>query len=115
MLEQLGVKAIAIIVAVVLLVVLISVALSQCHSAQTANKQNEVSQGEAGAAIGSGAVAVNVIGGVTSNDAATDAAVAQGQADIHAAPEGQKGAATKRAACNLNAYRDSPQCKEPVK
>jgi hypothetical protein len=50
-----------------------------------------------------------------SNDAATDAAVAQGKAAIHAAPEGQKSAATKNAACRLKSYQDSPQCKGPAK
>lgn len=114
-LAGLSARVIAMIVGAILLIGIILFGLNECRARQTADKQAEVSKGEAGAAIGSGAVAVNVVGGVTSNDAATDAAVAQGQADIHAAPEGQKSAATKKAACRLRAYQDTPQCKGPAK
>jgi hypothetical protein len=115
MIEKLSIRVIATIIGIVLIVVLCLALLSQCQSAKTAKKQAEVSQGEAGAAIGSGAEAVNTLGGVISNDAATDAAVAQGKAAIHAAPEGQKSAATKNAACRLKSYQNSPQCKGPAK
>jgi hypothetical protein len=113
--ERLSARVIAMIVGAALLIGIILFGLNQCRARQTASKQAEVSQGEAGAAIGAGATAVNVVGGVMSNDAATDATVAQGQAQIHSAPEGQKSAATKNAACSLKAYQDSPQCKKPAR
>jgi FtsZ-interacting cell division protein ZipA len=115
MLERLSARVIAYIVGGVLLVGIVLFGLNECRAKQTAKKQAEVSQGEAGASISSGAAAVNTVGAVTVNDAATDAAVAQGQADIHSAPEGQKSAATKRAACRLRAYQDTPQCKGPAR
>lgn len=108
-------RLLAYIIGAVLLVVAVSLFLSQCHSTKTLKKQNEVSQGEAGAAIDSGQAATNALGNVLGNDAATDATVAQGKAEIAAAAAGQKGAAAKRAACRLKAYANSPQCKEQSK
>lgn len=115
MIEKLSARVIGMIVGAVLLIGIILFGLNECRAKQTVSKQAEVSQGEAGAAIGSGAEAVNTLGGVISNDAATDETVAQGKAAIHAAPEGQKSAATKKAACGLKSYQDSPQCKGPAK
>lgn len=110
MLEQLTGRAVAIIVGVVLLVGLVLLLLNQCQSTKTAKKQNEVSQGQAGAAIGSGAEAVNTAANVAASDDATDAQVAAARAEIAAAAKGQKGVAAKRAACKFKSYRDTPQC-----
>lgn len=97
-----------------LLVVLVLGYLSQCSSSKTARTQNRVSKGEATAAIASGAVAIDTASKVIASDDATDAQVAAAQVEIAAAAEGQKGKAAKRAACRFKAYRDTPQCKEPV-
>jgi FtsZ-interacting cell division protein ZipA len=113
MLEKLSVRGIAMIVGAVLLVGIILFGLDQCRSRQTASKQNEVSHEQGSASVHAGADAMNTVSNVEANDAATDAAVAQGQAAIRNAPEGQKGAATKSALCQLKTYRDTPQCKEP--
>lgn len=108
-------RTIAMIVAAVLLIALIVFGLNQCQGRKTADKQAEVSKGEAEAAIGSGAVAIDTASKVIASDDATDAQVAAAQAEIAAAVDGQKGKAAKRAACRFKAYRDTPQCKEPVR
>lgn len=106
-------RTIALIVGAILLVLLVSFALNQCQSRKTAEKQAEVSKGEAEAAIGSGVVAIDTASKVIASDNATDAQVAAAQAEIAAAAEGQKGKAAKRAACRFKAYKDTPQCQEP--
>lgn len=88
---------------------------AMCRSNKTAKKQAEVSAGQAGASINSGAEATNTLGNVMSNDAATDSLVGMGQTEIAAASQGSKGKAARKAACRLKAYRDTPQCQEPVK
>jgi hypothetical protein len=89
--------------------------MNSCQSRKTAAKRAEVSKGQAGAAIDSGVIAVETASNVASNDMATDAQVATAQAEIAAAAKGQKGAAAKRAACRFKAYKDTSQCKEPVR
>lgn len=106
-------RTIAIVIAAVLVIALLGFGLNQCQSRKTADKQAEVSKGEAEAAIGSGAVAIDTASKVIASDDATDAQVAAAQAEIAAAAEGQKGKAAKRVACRFKAYRDTPQCKEP--
>jgi hypothetical protein len=111
---EIGARLIAMIVGVILLIVAVSLFLTQCQSNKHLKKQNEVSGGQAGAAIDSGAVAMNIVSNVATGDAATDEAVAAGQLEIARAAKGQKGAAAKRAACRLKAYANTPQCKEPT-
>lgn len=108
-----SIKAILTIAVPLIAVVLLILYLSQCQSTKTAKKQNEVSSGAAGASIGAGAEAVNTIGNVAANGAATDAAVAQGQDEVRSAPEADKGTAAVNAACRFKANRDKPECKEP--
>lgn len=114
MIQNLSARVIAMIAGVLLIVGLAVFGLNQCHSTKTAKKQAEVSQGQAGAAIDSGAVAVSTAANVVASDDATDAQVAAAKAEIAAAANGQKGAAAKRAACRFKAYANSPQCKEPT-
>jgi uncharacterized membrane protein YdfJ with MMPL/SSD domain len=109
---EIGARLIAMIVGVILLIVAVSLFLTQCQSNKHLKKQNEVSEGQAGAAIDSGAVAVNTAAGIIRSDDATDAQVAAAQAEIAAAANGQKGKAAKNAACRFKAYANSPQCKE---
>lgn len=106
-------KIIAYIVGGLLIVGLVLFALNRCQSSKTAEKQAEVSKGQAEASISSGAEAVNTAANIVASDDATDAQVAAAHAEISAAAKGQKGAAAKRAACRFKAYRDTPQCKEP--
>lgn len=109
---EIGGRLLAYIVGGLLLVAVIVFGMNQCQSRKTVGKQAEVSKGEARAAIGSGAVAIETASKVIASDDATDAQVAAAQAEIAAAAEGQKGKAAKRAACRFKAYRDTPQCKE---
>ena len=112
-LRNLSARVIALIVGGLLIVGLILFTFNQCQGRKTADKQAEVSKGQAGAAIGSGAEAVNTAANVMASDDATDAQVAAAHAEIAAAAKGQKGAAAKRAACRFKAYKDTPACKEP--
>lgn len=113
--REIAAKVVVIVVAGIVLVVAISLALSQCSAKKTAGKEAEVAKGQSGAAVDSGAEAMNTVSNVAATDAATDALVGMGQAEIAAATQGTKGKAAKRAACRLKAYRDTPQCKEPVR
>lgn len=108
-------RILAIIVGVVMLVLLFGLVLDQCSRKKTAAKQAEVAEGQSGAAVDSGSEAMNTVSNVAASDAATDALVGMGQAEIAAATQGTKGRAAKRAACRLEGYRDTPQCKEPVR
>lgn len=111
---EIGAKLIAYVVGGLLLVGLIAFGVSQCGSRKTAEKQAEVSEGQAGASIAAGEEAVATAANIIRSDSATDAQVAAAQAEVAAAAAGQKGAAAKRAACRFRAYKDSPQCKEPT-
>lgn len=111
---RIGAKLIAMIMGGLLLVALVLFATSQCSSRKTADKQAEVSKGQAGASIDSGAEAISTASNIAASDDATDAQVAAAQAEIAAAAKGQKGKAAQRAACRFKAYRDTPQCKEPT-
>lgn len=113
MLERIGMRAIVIIVVSAMLVLAIAFGLSECRARQTADKRAEVGKEQSSASTHAGADAMNTISNVTANDAETDAAVAQGQAAIRNAPEGQKGRAARNAACSMRTYRDTPECKEP--
>jgi hypothetical protein len=110
---EIGVRAIVLTLIGLMLIAAFVFGTSQCASRKTAEKQAEVSQGQAGAAIDSGSEAMNTVGNVMTNDAATDALVGMGQTEIAAATQGTKGKAAKRAACRLRAYKDTPQCQEP--
>lgn len=108
-------RTIALAVGILALVLVTLFAVNQCSHRKTAAKQAEVAQGQAEASIDSGAEAINTASNVASSDDATDAQVAAAQAEIRAAAKGQKGKAAQRAACRFRAYKDTPQCKEPVR
>jgi len=112
---ELSARLIALVVGILLLIGIVAFALTQCSSRKTAEKQAEVSQGQAGASIGAGAEAGNTLSNVTANVAATDQAVVQGQSEVRAAPEAEKGAAAVNAACRFKANRDKPQCRGAVR
>lgn len=111
---EIGARVIVLTLIGIMLVVALFFGVNQCSSRKTADKQAEVSGEQGNAATHAGAEAANTVGGVMTNDAATDALVGMGQTEIAAATQGTKGKAAKRAACRLNAYRDTPQCKEPA-
>lgn len=108
-------RLIAMVAGGILLVGIVVFGLSQCASRKTAEKQAEVSAEMGNASTHSGAEALNTVGNVMQNDAATDALVGMGQTEIAAATQGTKGKAAKRAACRLKAYSGTPQCQEPAK
>ena len=112
---EIAAKLVAYIIGGLLLVGIIVFGVRQCQSGKVAKKEAEVATGQAGAAIDSGSEAMNTVSNVAAADAATDALVGMGQAEIAAATQGTKGKAAKRAACRLKAYRDTPQCKEFVR
>lgn len=109
---EVGAKLILKVVVGIALVAAIAFGLNQCQSRKTAEKQAEVSEGQAGASIASGAAAVEAAANIVASDDATDAQVAAAKAEIAAAATGQKGAAAKRAACRFKAYANSPYCQE---
>lgn len=112
MIQRFGARVIAMVVFGAIILGLIVFGVSQCQSRKSAEKQAEVSKEQGQASVGAGAEAINTVGNVAGSDAATDAAVAEGQDAIRKAPEGLKGNATKAAICKLKTYRDTPQCKE---
>jgi hypothetical protein len=81
-----------------------------CRSMQGMKKQAEVSREQGNASISAGAEAVNTVGNVSANAQATDDLVARGQADVRAAPDGEKGRAAVNAACRFKANRNKPEC-----
>ena len=107
---EIAAKLIAYIVAGIAIVVLAALVLSQCSSRKSADKQAEVSKEQGAAAVGAGQEALNTVSNVTSNQAATDASVAQGQGEVRSAPEAQKGQAAVNAACRFKANRNKPEC-----
>lgn len=112
---EIGAKLIGILIAAVVVVGLLLWGPAACRSIFANKKQAEVSKGQAGASISAGAEATNTVGNVAENAAVTDSAVTQGQDEVRAAPEGQKGTATVSAACRFKANRDKPQCKGPAR
>lgn len=108
-------RTIALILGIVGIVAAILLFLNTCQSNKHLKAQNRVTNGAAGASIRSGAEATNTIGNVMANDTATDTAVAAGQAQIHAAPQGQKGKVTRKVACGFRSAANRPECKEGSK
>jgi len=108
-------KLLATIAIPLIIVALLALVMNQCSLKKTAGKRAEVAEGQAGAAIDSGAEAMNTVSNVAAFDKATDALVGMGQAEIAAASQGQKGRAAKKAACRMKAYKDTPQCEEFAK
>jgi hypothetical protein len=108
---KIAARAILIALAVLLVVAALLWGPAACRSMKTAGEQAKISKGQEGAAVDSGAEAMNTVSNVAGNSAATDATVEQSQGEVRAAPEGKKGAATVNAACRFKANRDKPQCK----
>lgn len=85
-------------------------AVRSCQSAQTAKTQADLAKGQAGAAIQSGADAVETQGNVNANATATHATVKDGTDAIDKATPGDSNDAADRAACQLKSYRKTPKC-----
>lgn len=81
-----------------------------CRSYFTAKQEARVAKGQAGAAIDSGAEAMNTVSNVAASDAASDQAKKDGLDAIRSAPEGQRGDATVRQSCKLRQYANSERC-----
>lgn len=112
---EIGGRIIAVAIGALILVIAAGLFLRSCQSAKTAKKEAEVAQGQAGAAVDSGAEAMNTVSNVAAADAETDLLVSMGQAEIAAASHGTKGKKAKQVACRLKTYRDTPQCQEVAK
>lgn len=107
---RLGARAIAAIAGILLVAGFLLWGPAACRSYFTAKRQADVSRGQAGAAIASGAEAMNTLGNYMENGATTDAAVKEGTDAIHNANEADRGRAAVDAACRLRAYRDLQRC-----
>lgn len=103
-------KVVALVAGAVTIVVLALLLLHQCSSTKTAKKQAEVSAAQGQASVGAGQEALNTVANVAENAAAADASVTQGQGEVRAAPEADKGKAAVNAACRFKANRNKPQC-----
>jgi hypothetical protein len=107
---RLGARAIAAIAAILLVVAFLLWGPAACRSYFTQKRTAEVAQGQAGAAINSGAEATSTLGNIMENGQATDAAVKEGNNAIHNASEADRGRVATDAACRLRAYRDLKRC-----
>lgn len=99
------------IVAVIALVGLGYSGLRGCQNAKTAGKEAELSKRGGEATLDAVEEAGNTVANVAANAAATDATVAQGRAEIAAAPEAGKAEALRKARCRLKPNRNKPECK----
>lgn len=108
--KEIAKEVIGLVVGAIVIAVLAFLLLSQCDRRKTADKQAEVSEGQANAAIGAGQEAGNTVANVASNNAGTDQVVTQGQGEVRAAPEADKGTAAVNAACRFKANRNKPEC-----
>ncbi len=98
------------VIGVILIIAVIAFGTSQCAKKRAAEKQAEVSKGQAGASIDAGAEATNTLGNIIDKGRETDATVKEGQDAIRKAPESERGVRTVDAACRLRAYVNTERC-----
>ena len=107
----LGARAAQIIFLVGIIALIATViSIRSCGSAQTAKTETKLATGQAGAAIESGADAVNTVGNAAASETAIHQTAKEGTDAIHAAPAGDSNDAADRAACRMRVYRHSPKC-----
>ena len=75
-----------------------------------AKTEAKVAKGQSGAAMQSGADAVDTIGNAQARETSIDRTVKDGSDAIDAAPAGDSNDAALRAACGMRSYRDQPAC-----
>ena len=92
------------------LVIVALLGLNQWQRLHTSKAETRLATGQAGAALQSGADAVETIGNAHAAETQTHAIVKDGQDAINAAPAGDSNDAANRAACRLRSYRDQPRC-----
>jgi hypothetical protein len=84
---------------------------AQWRSNKAAKTAAEVASGQSSATISSAEEAGNTMSNVAANATATDARVAAGNAEIAAAPPGQRGKVARKVACQHKATANRPECK----
>jgi hypothetical protein len=84
--------------------------LRSCETARTAKTAEKLATGQRGAAIESGADAVQSTGNVSATETARLSTVKEGTDAIHEAPAGDSNDPADRAACRLRSYRHSDKC-----
>lgn len=95
---------------IVVLALLIVLGPAACNRYLIEKEAGRISKGQGEATLNSLDEAHNTVANVEANEAATDEAVKQGTSEVRAAPEGQKGAAARNAACRFKANRNKPEC-----
>lgn len=103
-------RLVAILAAIALVAALLTFGPSACTSYFSAKKQAEVSKGQAGAAIDSGAEAMNTVSDVEQNAAITRETTKEAQHEVESAPAGDSNDAADRAACRMRSYANSERC-----
>lgn len=102
------------LVAVMCIISLIT--LNRCSAARTAGTEAKLATGQAGAAIQSGADAVDTIGNTQANEAAADITTKENDDEIRNAPGASAPVdpavrdAGLRSLCRRASYRSNPQC-----
>ena len=86
-------------------------AMSQCRNAGVARTETKLSRGLEGAAVNSGAAAVEIVGNNQDRATATDDTVKEGTDAISSADPGDSNDAADRAACGMWTYRNSERCR----
>jgi hypothetical protein len=87
---KIAARAILIALAVLLVVAALLWGPAACRSMKTAGEQAKISKGQEGAAVDSGAEAMNTVSNVAGNSAATDATVEQARARSAPHPKGRR-------------------------
>lgn len=81
-----------------------------CTSLFTAKQEARVAKGQAGAAVESGAEAMNTVSNVAASDRAADQVGKDGLDAIRKAPEGERGDAALAASCGLRLNKHKQRC-----
>lgn len=92
------------------LVIVVLLGFNQWQRLHTSKTETRLATGQAGAALQSGADAVETIGNAHAAEIQTHAIVKDGQDAINAAPAGDSNDAADRAACRMRSYRNQPRC-----
>lgn len=93
-----------------LIILVIVNGVTACQKMLVSKKQAEVSQGQAGASIDSGAEAMNTVAAVDQRDKAIDQSTKEATDEIRKAPPGNSNDAALRAACRMRSYEHNERC-----
>lgn len=99
----------ALIIAAVIIVLAVF-AWNQWQSASVADTRAELAEGQRGAAIESGADAVETIGNTQAHETEIHSTVKDATEAINAAPAGDSNDTAERAVCGMKSYRYTAKC-----